>query len=243
VAQYEQIVRLHDAGAAIKQIAQTVGVSRETVYRYLSLAAAPERKRPYRTRPVLAPYEQYLRQRWTEGCHNKSQLYRELRSQGYTHGGRNVFRFLKQVEREAETAGRSAPRPSVPSARHVAHLLVQRPERLRVEDQAYLGRLCAQTPVIATAYELAQAFAQMARERQGQNLEAWLAQAWGSGISELRGYARGLEGDRVAVEAGLRQVWSNGQTEGQVNKLKLVKRQMYGRANFDLLRLRVLHAA
>ncbi len=243
VAQYEQIQRLHAAGAAIQHIAQTVGLSRRTVYRYLNLPAPPERKRPYRTRPLLAPYEPYLRQRWTAGCHNKSQLLRELRDKGYTHGARNVFRFLKQVEQEEPVGGGGNKRQSVPSARHVAHLLVQRPERLSVEDQAYVDRLCAQTPVIAIAYEVAQAFARMTRERQGQNLEGWMAQAKDSGVSELRGYARGLEADLAAVKAGLRLVWSNGQTEGQVNKLKLLKRQMYGRANFDLLRLRVLHAA
>jgi transposase len=95
----------------------------------------------------------------------------------------------------------------------------------------------------ATAYELIQEFADMARERKGRSLEAWLTKATTSGITELRGLARGLVEDRAAVEAGLSLAWSNGQTEGQVNKLKLLKRQMYGRATFDRLRRRVLRAA
>ena len=83
----------------------------------------------------------------------------------------------------------------------------------------------------------------MACKRTGQAFEAWLARATTSDIPELDRFARGLTDGRAAVEAGLSQEWSNGQTEGQVNKLKLLKRSMYGRANFDLLRLRLLHAA
>ena len=83
----------------------------------------------------------------------------------------------------------------------------------------------------------------MARERTGQQLDAWLTRATTSEIPELDRFACGLNDDRAAVEAGLTLEWSNGQTEGQVNKLKLLKRQMYGRANFDLLRRRMLRAA
>src|SRR5581483_823269 len=105
-------------------------------------------------------------------------------------------------------------RPEVPSPRHVATSLVQRPERLRDEERAYLTRLCEQAPCIATAYTLTQDFAAMVRERQGQQLDSWLAQAKDSGLKELAAYARGLETDYAAVAAGLRLPWSNGQTEG-----------------------------
>ena len=131
----------------------------------------------------------------------------------------------------------------MPSARHVACLLVWRKDRLPEEEREYLRRLCDHEPTIALAYELAQEFVTMARERTGQGFDAWLTRATTSGIPELDRFARGLTDDRAAVEAGLSQEWSNGQTEGQVNKLKLLKRQMYGRANFDLLRQRVLQAA
>jgi transposase len=245
VARYEEIRRLHAAGAAIAHVATAAGVSRRTVYRYLQLDGPPERKRPHRTRHLLTPFEPYLRQRWQEGCHTKSVLLRDVRAQGYRAGPRTVYRFLQQVERE-ETAPRSpaVSRPAdVPSPRHVASLLVQRPDRLTDDDRAYLSRLCEQTPNIARAYTLATDFAALLRERRGTCLDDWLAQAKGSGIKELAAYARGLESDYAAVKAGLQEPWSNGQTEGQVNRLKLLKRQMFGRANFDLLRLRVLHAA
>jgi transposase len=133
--------------------------------------------------------------------------------------------------------------PRVPSARHVACLLVWRKDRLPEEEREYLRRLCDHGPRIALAYERAQEFVTMARERTGQGLDAWLTRVTTSGIAELDRFARGLTDDGAAVEAGLSQVWSNGQTEGQVNKLKLLKRQLYGRANFDLLRRRVLQAA
>jgi transposase len=125
----------------------------------------------------------------------------------------------------------------------VACLLVWRKERLPEEEREYLRRLCEYEPTIALAYELARAFVTMARERTGRGFDAWLTRATTSGITELDRFARGLTDDCAAVKAGLSQEWSNGQTEGQVNKLKLLKRQMYGRANFDLLRRRVLRAA
>lgn len=106
------------------------------------------------------------------------------------------------------------------------------------EEREYLRQLCNHEPTIAIAYELAQDCAEMARERKGQAFDAWLTRVTTSGITELKRFARGLVEDRTAVEAGLTLEWSNGRTEGQVNKLKLLKRQMYGRANFDLLRPR-----
>jgi len=122
-------------------------------------------------------------------------------------------------------------------------LLVWRKDQLPEEERDYLRRLCDQEPTIARAYALAQELVTMARERTGQGFDAWLTRVTTSDITELDRFARGLTDDRAAVEAGLSLEWSNGQTEGQVNKLKLLKRQMYGRANFDLLRRRVLRAA
>ena len=242
--QYEQVHALHRVGVAKLEIAQALGISRRTVYRYLGLASPPERRQPRSSRRrLLEPYEPYLLQRWQEGCHNRSQLFREIRDQGYCYGASNVFRFLKGVERQHGRAllGADAPPTApAPSARQVAFLLVRPPDELSDEDRDYLGRLCTSEPAIAAAYALTQDFAGMARRRQGQQLEAWLTRASASGIAELRGFARGLADDRAAVEAGLSLEWSNGQTEGQVTKLKLLKRQMYGRATFDLLRRRFL---
>jgi transposase len=247
VERYEQMRTLRDAGFTVLDIAQLVGATRRTVYRYLALGEPPERQRPHRSaRRVLAPYEPYLIQRWAEGCRNRSRLFREIRLLGYQHSARTVSLFLKRLNEQPSAPATSPPRPTVtrvPSARHVACLLIWREDRLPEDERSYLERLCDQAPAIALAYGLAQEFVTMARERTGQGFDAWLARATTSGIPELDRFARSLTDDRGAVEAGLSQEWSNGQTEGQVNKLKLLKRQMYGRANFDLLRRRVLQAA
>jgi transposase len=247
VERYEQMRTLRDAGFTVLDIAQIVGAARPTVYRYLALQGPPERQQPQRSKHrVLAPYEPYLIQRWAEGCRNRSRLFREIRLLGYQHSARTVSLFLKRLDEQAPASTAASPRPTVtrvPSARHVACLLVWRKDRLPEDERDYLKRLCDHEPTIALAYELAQAFADMARERDGQAFNAWLTSATTSGITELDRFARGLTDDRAAVEAGLSLEWSNGQTEGQVNKLKLLKRSMYGRANFDLLRLRLLHAA
>jgi transposase len=247
VEHYEQVNALHRVGVAKLEIAQALGISRRTVYRYLSLTTPPERRQPRSTRRrLLEPYEPYLLRRWQEGCHNRSRLYREIRDQGYRYGASNVFRFLKRVERQRGRAilGAGGPPTATPApARHVAFMLVQRPDELSDEDRDYLGRLCTAEPTITTASALAREFATMVRERQGQRFAGWLTQASTSGIAELRGFARSLADDQAAVEAGLTLEWSNGQTEGQVNKLKLLKRQMYGRASFDLLRRRLLLAS
>jgi len=110
-------------------------------------------------------------------------------------------------------------------------------------QQAYLNRLLAHDAAVATTYRLTQSFATMIRERGGARLDAWLAEADGSDVPALRRFAAGLRADLEAVRAGLTESWSNGPTEGFVHKLKLVKRQAYGRAGFAVLRQRVMLAA
>lgn len=247
VERYERMRGLRAAGFTVLDIAQMVGATRRTVYRYLALDAPPKRQRPQRfVRRVLAPFEPYLIKRWAEGCRNRSRLFREIRLLGYPYSARTVSLFLKRLGQEPSTSAAVPPRPTitrVPSARQVACWLIWRKEQLPEEERDYLRRLCDHEPTAALAYELAQEFTDMARERKGHGFDAWLTRATTSGITELDRFARGLTDDRAAVEAGLSLEWSNGQTEGQVNKLKLLKRSMYGRANFDLLRLRLLHAA
>ena len=246
VEQYEQIHALQAAGFTKLDIADLVGVSRPTVDRYLNLEAPPERRRPHRTGlRVLEAFEPYLLQRWTQGCRNRSRLVREIRAQGYQHGASTVVRFFQRLERDQPglSVPPAPPKTNVPSARHVACLLVQRPDDLASEEREYLTRLGEHEPALATAYGLSQAFAGMVRERTGQRLTDWLADVAASGIGELVGFARGVRDDQAPVEAALTLEWSNGQTEGQVNKLKLLKRSMYGRASFEFLRRRCLLTA
>jgi len=249
LATYEALCTLREKGADMAHIAQTVGVSRRTVYRYTRMDGPPERARPG-PRPgkrVLAPYEPYLLKRWTEGCHNGVTLWHEIQEQGFAYSVTNVSRFLAHLRREGKpphpvgtTPGTAISGIQVPTARRVAFLMIARRTELGEEDRAYLERLQAHDAVVEQVYQVVQDFMQMLRGRQGERLDAWIEQAHDSGIDELRRFAAGLLTDHTAVQAGLTHVWSNGAVEGHVNRLKLLKRQMYGRANFDLLRQRVL---
>lgn len=250
IEQYHAIRRLHAAGADVADIARRVGTSRRTVYRYRNLTAPPEPKRPHRSRRqrLLAPYEPYLLQRWAAGCHNGMRLFREIREQGYAHGASNVMRFVAQLRRDEAAGlpagtGARARAAQAPSARRVAGLFLRRPADLRPEQQAYLDRLGAADAALAVAYRLTQDFATMVRERGGDRLDDWLGAAETCEVPALRRFAQGLRADLDAVRAGLTERWSNGPTEGFVHKLKLVKRQAYGRAGFAVLRPRVLRAA
>ena len=111
---------------------------------------------------------------------------------------------------------------------------------LAAPDRGYVEQLLALSPALAVARDLAQRFGALVRTHSADALTPWLADAQNS---EMRGYAAGLRQDEQAVRAALMLPWSSGQVEGQVNRLKLVKRQSYGRAKLDLLRARLVHAA
>jgi transposase len=249
VEQYHAVRRLAAAGADVADIARRVGVSRPTVYRYRDLAEPPEPKRPNRSarQRVLTAFEPYLLQRWQEGCHNGRKLFREIRDRGYRSGDSNVMRFVAQLRR-AEAAGqpveaRTDRTPRVPTARNVAGLFVRRADDLDPDQQTYLTRLLTAHAVLETAYRLTQDFATMVRERQSDRLDAWLTKTDTCDVPSLQRFATGMRSDLAAVRAGLREKWSNGPTEGFVHKLKLVKRQAYGRAGFAVLRQRMVQAA
>jgi transposase len=129
------------------------------------------------------------------------------------------------------------------SAQRATWLFVCQPEKLDEMQQAELTLIRQASPSAETAYGLAQAFMQMIREHTGQQLDTWLSEVEASHLPELESFAKGIQQDKAAVFAGLTLPWSNGPVEGHVNRLKLIKRSMYGRAKLPLLRARVLHVA
>jgi transposase len=248
VARYEQVLALRARHVDVADIARMVGVSRQTVYRYLSLDAPPPRRRhATRRQTLLDPYKGYLLRRWDEGCRNAMQLWREIRARGFAYSYTNVSRFLAQyrppVGQRPSIHRRHPAAERPPAPRHVAFLLIRRPSDLTPDERAYVDRLCQADGVIQEAYALAQDFATMLRERHGERLDAWIATATGGAIPDLRRFAAGLGADRDAVQAGLTLPWSNGQTEAHIGRLKMLKRHMFGRAGFELLRQRVLQCA
>jgi transposase len=249
VTTYEAIHALYAQGTLIATIARQLGISRPTVYAYLRRGSPPAPRSPQRSGQVLRPYIPYLIRRWREGSTDSRQLWREIQAQGDTHSARTVGRFITRLRRAAEAGQapetQTSPytRPQGPSARAVSFMW-RCPEAQRSPDaQTYVDYLTQVDSSIAQAYQLRQGFLTLVRERRGADLEAWMAEAMHSGIAELARFARGLQEDLVAIKTGLTLEWSNGVTEGQIHRLKLVKRQGYGRAGFALLRQRVLHAA
>jgi transposase len=247
-ANYDRVRALHAARMTVAEIARTVGIARMTVYKYLR-EGPPQRKRHtvHGRQRVLEPYEPYLLKRWEEGCHTATVLWREIRAQGFAHSVTNVQRFVNQLRCEGPPpTGRprtALTKPQGPPPRLVAAIVLRRPERRSDEQRAYLKQLRAEDAAVATAVDLAADFLVMLRRREGERLPAWLDQAEASGIGALARLAAKLREDLPAVQAGLTLRHSNGQTEGQVGRLKLIKRHGYGRANVDLLRKRVLWAA
>ena len=247
---YERMLELRKLGWSIKRIAAELGVSARTIERWLVAGSFPERRRRTGARSRLDEYKGYLDRRWGEGCRKVAQLSREIRQRGYAGSDATVYKYAAYLR-----AGLSLPRSGselggrrgrgtarAPSPRRLSWLLLRPAEHLSDREREYLGRMEGSVAELAAARALAQRFVGMVRDREAGRLDGWLEGARG-GPPELRSFAEGLRRDRAAVAAALSEEWSNGQTEGQVTRLKLIKRSMYGRANFDLLRKRVLRAA
>lgn len=250
VEQWKEIRRLHLAGAKVKDIAEWTGTSPSTVYRYRELAEPPPRPKHGRKGSVLDPWRPYLIRRWNEGCHSAKRLFQEIREQGYAHSIDIVtklisdFRYTEQQGKRlrAPKAKKGSIAGASPTARNVAALFMRRERKLDKEQKGYLERLRASDGALADAYRLTQEFAKMVRGLDGEKLDGWLAEANASEAEVMRKFAAGLEKDLSAVRAGLTESWSTGPVEGFIHKVKLLKRQGYGRANTDLLRARTLAA-
>jgi transposase len=248
LGRYERVVTLRTQGWTVRWIAREVGISERTVNRWFAAGRFPERKRRAEARCLLATHRPYLDRRWAEGCHTVARLCRELRDQGYAGSCALVYGYAASL-RTGLPPGRSPPETAAAPAaqplspREVVWLLLRPAAKLAETDRQYLDDVRQADPVLAATVDLTRDFVAMVRDRQPDRLEPWQHAASTSGIAEFQGLATGLDRDQAAVAAALSERWSNGQTEGQVLRLKLIKRQGYGRAKFDLLRKRVLRAA
>jgi transposase len=238
---YDAVLALHRQGFSDRDIARQLHISRITVQRYRRGPGFPERCEGPRRPSRLDPYGEEVRRRWQGGCRNAAQISRELIAEGYPVS----YGMVRQRVQDYREAERGRPPPvKPPSPRRASWLLLGGGWEVTAEDQRFVEVLCQQDEEIRQASELAKEFAGMIRREREAVLEVWLVRAEADGMpSELRGFAATLRQDQAAVEAALHEPWSNGPVEGCINRLKTVKRQMYGRANFDLLRLRVLHGA
>ena len=263
-ARYEAVRALHQQALSERAIARRLNMSRKTVHRFLAAEAFPERSQSPHRGSILDPYKPYLLQRWKAGCWNGSQLYSEAKELGYT-GSEGLFRlFISSIRKHHQAAGTSAllsldadgakvsgpvDPPSTPmitrrlSPARASWLSISQSSKLDEKQRLQIGQICAAHEDLDTAYQLTQTFVAILGAHQDTALDGWLAQAEHSGIRELKSFAQGIRRDYAAVRAAFTSEWSNGPVEAQVNCLKLQKRLMFGRANFDVLRLRVLRRA
>jgi transposase len=263
-ALYENVHLLSEQGMSIRAIAKQLKICRQAIRRYLRAEEFPEIA-PHLPHPprgsMLDQFKPYIFQRWQQGCRNSVQIYDEITARGYSGSTSLLRNFLAGVRKQhKETTAAQAltsektsetssiqndlpPKPSTTrrmSPTKASWLLVSRKEKLDQRQHEYVEQIRQSHPDLEVAYQLAQQFVLMVAEHRAEDLDAWLVQAEESGLPELCKMVKGIRQDDAAVRAAFTSEWSNGQVEAQVNCLKLQKRLVYGRANFDLLRLRVL---
>jgi transposase len=220
-------------------------MARGTVLKYLRASSFPERASSPRPR-LIDPYVPYVQERWNHGEHNARVRWKAIRAQGFAASDVHVRRLVNGWR--APTAARGAagtPQIAKPdvisfSVRKTRWLLLKAAGTLSVTESASVTALTRLSPHLADAQRLVNTFHLLLREHALDRFPSWLEECAQCGIPELAGFAQSLRRDSVAVEAAVCSPWSQGQTEGQVNRLKTLKRQMYGRAGFALLRRRVL---
>jgi transposase len=255
-ALYEEVMALSREGLGQRAIARELRLSRNTVQKYVSSPAFPERTagraRHPKQKSKLDLYLPYLREQWEAGIHNSSQLFAQIKERGYTGCQSGLRRVLTEWRTELPPKRRqgSPRKPRISSekgqrrlsSRSASFLMILPPEKLTAKEQQQMEHICQASSDLCAVYLLSQEFVTLLKERQVQALDSWLTRAKACHIPELTSFVNGIRRDYAAVQAACSLPWSNGVTEGNVNRLKFLKRQMFGRAHLDLLRVKVLHA-
>ena len=238
---YQQIQDLLEQGATIRAIARELGLARGTVRRFVRASSVHELlAKPHLARPrILDDHADYLRQRLASGVTNAVTLCAELRERGYRGSTTTLRTYLRPLR--AAVGRPPAPRRP-PKTRQLTSWLLTHPDRLADDDRKQVARAraaCRHLDALATHVS---AFAEILTARQGQRLNDWITAVEADDQPDLRSFTAGLRRDHDAVVNGLTMTYSSGVVEGHVNRIKMIKRQMYGRANLDLLRKRILLA-
>jgi len=249
LARYEEVVRLRAQGLSFKAIGRATDLDQRTVSNFLRAGEYPERSPRGSGPTLLDDYRHHIRQRVAEGCASATAVWHELRAQGFKGSSgtvRAAMAHAHAVSSVPDTASRPGRRASTPSAQRAYAWLVGWHERgyevpRRSENRKFVEALCAIEPQIAQASSLAREFLGLIHRRDVDGFDRWLTRARETQAPEIRRFAGSLTSDLSAVRAAFTSPWSSGQVEGQINRLKFLKRQMYGRAKLDLLRTRVLH--
>ncbi|WP_327166987.1 ISL3 family transposase [Streptomyces zaomyceticus] len=237
-AKHATVHALLAAGHSKRSVARQLGMGHSTVLRFAG-AATPEALftgQWQNRRTALDPYKPYLHDRWQDGCTNAWQLWEEVKEQGYSHGYASVRDYIRSVLRgNPQPIG---PRP--PTARTVTRWILTHPDALPEPDRIQLKTVLAACPELDVLASHVRSFARMLTQLEGHRMPEWIEAASTANLPALQSFARHLERDLNAVIAGLSLPWNSGVVEGHVNRIKMLKRQMFGRAGFELLRKRVL---
>ena len=239
---YAEIRQRLDAGQPEAAIRRATGLDRRTVQKYARAASADELVAGMSRESRLDEFKPYICQRWNQGLTDASQIHAELAQRGWTGSPQTVRRYVHLLRQAGPAV---TPAPAVPKTREITRWLLSRPGSLGDGDQARLAAVRAGCPHLDALAGHIRDFAVMMTRRQGLlALEDWLTRVEADDQPELHSLAAGIRRDQQAVTAGLALPYHSAAMEGNVNKIKMIKRQMYGRAGFALLRKRViLHPA
>jgi transposase len=248
VERFERVHELKRRGHSIRGIARELGLTRKAVRRYPRRTTCPDWRPGRASRSGMDRYREEIDRRIAQGCTNAAELHRDLAARGCRLSYAGVRRY---VTKRLAAAGKSrarvnaaqAPPPPLPSAKQLSFDWVRRREDREEDQQARLDAIRGRSAELSAALDLADEFAALIRKHSEGTLSAWLASAEASSCPEIRRFAEGIRRDEAAVQAAVSERRSDGPVEGHVNRLKTIKRQMYGRAGFILLRARVVNAA
>jgi transposase len=236
---YAAVQELIASGTSYRPAARQLGLALNTVKRYARAASVDELLELAERPGSLDDFKPYLHQRIGQGQASPVRLFEEIHVQGYTGSKANVRDYIR---RYASWARASSATPPPPSVRDTVTWITQHPDGLDQETGPQLNAILGRCPELDALHDCIRSFAVMVTRRRGDRLPGWLAQARATGLPGLNSFVTGIEHDLAAVTAGLTQPWNSGPVEGHVNRIKMLKRQMYGRANLDLLRKRALMA-
>jgi transposase len=248
IERFEQVHERRRKRYSARRIARELGMSRHTVRRYLQCTQCPDWSPGCRWHSRWEKQQEWIDARLAEGDTNAAELHRQLTAKdfrgSYSSVQRYVRKWLRVAGRKRERAIAARPTGALsPSARQLSFEWARRPEDRKPNEQRRIDAIRASSEELATALLLADEFADLIRRRSPHTLGDWLVKGEACPSPEIRRFAQGIRRDEAAVLAAVTQQWSNGPVEGHINRLKIVKRQMYGRAGFILLRARILYAA
>lgn len=238
--QYREIRKLRNKGCSLREISRIMNLSRKTVRKYSRAQTCPTHAGQTARETIISPHIDFIHQRLAEGEKNKTRLWSDLCDNGFRGSGRTLSRWIRKNYKTNKRTTAKKPKLTRLSPRRAARLFTSAEDKLQPQEWLTLDQIKQADNKLSEMYDLCQRFIKIMKEKEADQFESWLKDAIASGTQGLKLYAESLKTDLQAVRNAISLPWSNGQLEGQINRVKFIKRQMYGRANFDLLKKKIL---